>query len=144
MNKNLVLTVLIFLTTLTLVACAPRVTSPTILSPKEGATYAAEVDDIVENMLIGLSNKDWDMYSRDFHKAMITEMESNFQQEYDVTIGVFGAYQSKTLDHVETRGRQQVTIYHAVFENNPDVTISVYFGINDRAHLIQGYSTDFK
>jgi len=144
MNKNLALTVMIFLTTLTLAACAPRVTSPTILSPEEGAAYAAEVDEIVENMLVGLSNKDWAMYSRDFHKALLTEMEGNFQEEYDETIAVYGAYQSKTLDHVETRGKQQVTIYHAVFENNPNVTISVYFGINDRAHLIQGYATDFK
>ena len=144
MNKNLVLTVLIFLATLTLGACAPRVTSPTILSPEEGAAYAAEVDDIVENMLIGLSNKDWAMYSRDFHKDMLTEMESNFQEEYDETIAVYGTYQSKTLDHVETRGRQQVTIYHAVFENIADVTISVYFGINDPDYQIQGYGTEYK
>ena len=143
MIKKLVLTVLIVLTTLTSAACAPRTTT-TILSPEEGAAYAAEVDDIVENMLIGLSNKDWAMYSRDFHKAMLVEMENNFQQEYDETIGVVGAYQSKTLDHVETQGRQRVAIYHAVFENNPDVTISVYFGINNRAHQIQGYGIGYK
>ena len=144
MNKNLVLTVLIFLAILPLVACAPRVTSPTILSPEEGADYAAEVDDIVENMLNGLSQNDWAMYSRDFHKKLLAEMEENFQQEYDETVGVIGAYQSKTLDHVEIRGRQRVTIYHAVFEKNPDVTISVYFGINDPAHQIQGYGTNYK
>jgi hypothetical protein len=144
MKKQLILIVLIFLTTLTLASCAPRVTSPTILSPEEGAAYAAEVDDVVENMLIGLSQKDWAMYSRDFHKAMLAEMEDTFQQEYNETIGVIGAYQSKTLDHVETRGDQRIIIYHGVFENNPDVTISMYFGINDPNHLIQGYGTSFK
>jgi hypothetical protein len=125
MNKKFVLTVLIVLVTLTLAACAPRVTSR-VLSPEEGAAYAAEVDDMVENMLIGLSENDWTMFSRDFHKDMLAEMESIFQQYYDESIGVIGAYQSKTLDYVVAQGKYRILYYNLVFENDPDVTIQVY------------------
>ena len=53
--------------------------SVTILPPEEGAAYAAEVDDIVENMLVGFSNNDWAMHSRDFDKAYRERVESTFQ-----------------------------------------------------------------
>lgn len=125
MNKKFVLTVLIVLVSLTLAACAPRVTSR-VLSPEEGAAYAAEVDDMVENMLIGLSENDWTMFSRDFHKDMLTEMESIFQQYYDESIGVIGAYQSKTLDYVVAQGRYRILYYNLVFENDPDATMQVH------------------
>ncbi len=125
MNKKFVLTVLIVLVSLILAACAPRVTSR-VLSPEEGAAYAAEVDDMVENMLIGLSENDWTMFSRDFHKDMLAEMESIFQQYYDESIGVIGAYQSKTLDYVVADGRYRILYYDLVFENDPDATMQVY------------------
>ena len=93
-------------------AWAPSVT---ILPPEEGAAYAAEVDEIVENMLTGLNENDRVMFSRDY-LAMRQAPENRFQQIYDETIGVIGAYQSKTLDHVETQyyGTTTVTFYHAV------------------------------
>lgn len=125
MNKEFVLTVLIVLAALTLAACAPRVTSR-VLSPEEGAAYAAEVDDMVENMLVGLSENDWTMFSRDFHKDMLAEMESIFQQYYDESIGVIGTYQSKTLDYVVADGKYRILYYDLVFENDPDATMQVY------------------
>ena len=133
--KHLILIVLIVLATLTLAACAPAVTS---LSPEEGAAYAAEVDEYVENMLVGTSECDFDMTHRGFDPEWEID-ESTWQQECEAELAVRGAYQSKTLDHVEVRPgiRARVVIYHVVFANNPDVTVTFYFS-DDPDHLIIG------
>ena len=144
MNKELVRTLLIVLATLTLAACAPRVTSPTILSPEEGAAYAAEVDEIVENMFVGFSENGFAKYTRDIKHPLVEDYEASIRQFADEVIVEWGAYQAKTLDHVETQRQQQVAFYHAVFENKPDVTISVYFRIDDLDYQIQGYGTEYK
>ena len=137
MNKKLALTVLIVLATLTLAACAPRVTS---LTAEEGAAYAAEVDEIVENMIVGDSECDFAMHTRDFDpEEWEGEIEeSAWQQKCDANSGVYGAYLSKMLDHVEERGRDRVVIYHVVYENDPDVTLEVYFRSDDPDHRIIG------
>ena len=142
MTKKLVFTVLIVLAALTPAACAPRVTS-TSLPPEEGAAYAAEVDEIVENLLVGWSVCDHAMAIRDYVETWKVEAnadDSGFQQECDEFIGIVGAYQSKVLDHVEDRPgiSARVVIYHVVFENDPDVTLFVYFGIDDPNHRIVG------
>ena len=137
MNKKLVLAVLIVLATLTLAACAPRVTG---LTPEEGAAYAAEVDEYVENMLVGTSECDFDKTHRGFNPEWKEKIdESTWQQECEAEFAVRGAYQSKTLDHVEVRPgiQARVVIYHVVFVNNPDVTVTFYFS-DDPDHLIIG------
>ena len=77
MNKKLVLTVLIVLATLPLAACAPRTTSRA-LSPEEGAAYAAEVDEIVENMIVGFSENDFAKLTRD--------MPDHLDEAYEASI----------------------------------------------------------
>lgn len=144
MNKKLVLTVLIVLAALTLAACAPRVTS---LSPEEGAAYAAEVDEIVENMLVGWSACDHAMAIRDYvetWKVKASADDSSFQQECGEFIGVVGAYQTKTLEDIEDRSgiSARVVVYNIIFENDPDVTLEVYFGIDDPSHRIIGVTFD--
>jgi hypothetical protein len=49
---------------------------------------------------------------------------------------VYGAYQSKTLDHVEDRGTDRVVIYHVAFANDPDVTLEVAFRSDDPEYMI--------
>jgi hypothetical protein len=139
MIKKLVLTVLIVLATLPLAACAPR--ASTILSPEEGAAYAAEVDEIVENMIVGFTENDYAKYTRDMPDKLDEDYESAIRQFADETIVEWGAYQGKTLDHVEDRGGWRVVIYHLVFENEPDVTLEVSFNISD-PHLIGGTNWD--
>jgi hypothetical protein len=136
MNKKLVLTILIVLATLTLAACAPR--ASTTLSPEEGAAYAVEVDEIVENMIIGDSECDYAMFTRDLSPESLEGIpdESAWQQHCEENRGVYGAYLSKTLDHVEDRGKDRVVIYHVVFENDPDVTLQVYFRSDNPDHQI--------
>jgi len=137
MNMKLVLAVLIALTTLTLAACAPR--ASTILSPEEGEAYAAEVDDIVENLLVGFSENDYATLTRDWAPAVRESYdESAFHKDYDENISPYGAYQSKTFDRVEDQRGQRIVTYHVVFENIPDVTVRVYFKSNDPDHQIVG------
>ena len=136
MNKKLALTVLIVLATLPLAACAPRTTSRA-LSPEEGAAYAAEVDEIVENMIVGFSENDYTKFTRDMPDDLGEKYESSIRQVADEIIVEWGAYQGKTLDYVEDRGRSRVVIYHLVFEKEPDVTLSVTFR-NSKSHLIFG------
>lgn len=136
--KRLTLAVLTVLAALTLAACAPRVTS---LSPEEGAAYAAEIDEYVESWLVGMSECNFAMHTRGFDpetwKGHLDE--SAFQQECESDRVTYGAYQSKTLDHVEVRPgiRARVAIYHVVFEHDPDVTLEMYFR-DDPNHLIVG------
>jgi hypothetical protein len=136
MNKKLVLTILTVLAALTLAACAPR--ASTILSLEEGTAYAAEVDEIVENMIIGDSTCDYAMFTRNLSPESLEGIpdKSAWQQHCEESRGVYGAYLSKTLDHVEDRGKNRVVIYRVVFENDPDVTLRVYFRSDDPDHQI--------
>lgn len=141
MVKQYKLIVLIVLATLTLAACG---LGNTRLSPAEGAAYAAEVDDFVETMLVGRSKCDFTMYTRgfDLEEWKGTLDESAWQQECETGFET-GAYQSKTLDHVEDRQELRVVIYQVVFENVLDATLSVYFYIDDPDHLIVGYEINY-
>jgi len=132
MNKKLVLTVLIVLTALTLASCTPRATS---LSPEKGAAYAAKVDEIVENYIVGVSENDYAKYTRDLDEDYLEVYESSERQTADEISSEFGAYLGKTLDHVEGRQLRRVVIYHLDFENKPDVYLEVYFMIYDSRHI---------
>jgi len=128
---------LILLVTLTLAACAPR--ASTILSPQEGAAYAAEVDDIVENVLVSFSENDYARYTRDMDEGYVKDMKSSLMQVADVISAEFGAYQVKTLDHVEGRQMRQIVVYHLAFEKKPDVILEVYFNIFDSKRIVGTY-----
>jgi hypothetical protein len=136
MNKKLVLTVLIVLTMLTLTACAPRASS---LSPEKGATYAAEVDDIVENYIAGISENNYAEYSRDMDKDFLEVFGSGEQEIAEEVSSEFGAYLSKTFDYVEGQMLRRTVVYHLVFENEPDVLLKVTFNIFDSKHIIGTY-----
>lgn len=135
--KHLILTVWIVLTALALAACG---LGNTRLSSAEGSAYAAEVDEYVENMLAGRSECDFARYTRgfDLDEWEGTLDESAWQQECEAGFET-GAYRSKTLDYVEDRQDFRVVIYHVVFENIQEATLSVYFYIDDPDHLIIGY-----
>ena len=135
MKRTLI--VLIVLATLTLAACAPRTTSKP-LPPEEGTAYAAEVDEIVENLIVGFSENDYAKLTRDMPDDLDEDYESSIRQVADEISREWGAYQGKTLDHVEDRGRRtRVVIYHLVFENEPDVLLEVSFDASD-SHLVRG------
>jgi ABC-type oligopeptide transport system substrate-binding subunit len=132
MNKKFVLSVLVVLATLTLAACAPSTSS---LSPEKGAAYAAKVDDIVENLIIGVSENDYAKYTRDMDEDFLKNYGSSFQGMAEEISSEFGAYLSKTLDHVEGQQLRRTVVYHLAFENKPDVLLKVTFSIFDSKHI---------
>jgi hypothetical protein len=136
MNKKIILSVLIVLATLTLAACAPSASS---LSPEKGEAYAAKVDDIVENLIIGVSKNDYAKYTRDMDEGFLKNYESDYREMAEEISSKFGAYLSKALDHVEGQGLRRIVVYHLVFENEPDVLLEVTFNIYDSKHIIGTY-----
>ena len=143
MKKQLILILWIVLATLALAACG---LGNTRLSRAEGAAYAAEVDEYVESYLVGSVKCDFDMTHIGFDKVVWEEElrdRSAWQQGCEADLAKIGAYQSKTLDHVEDRQESRVVIYQIVFENVKDATLSVYFYIDDPDHLIIGYEIDY-
>jgi hypothetical protein len=135
--KQLKLTLLIVLATLTLAACGLGITR---LSPTEEAAYAAEVDEYVESYLVGQSECDFDKSFLGLDPEWKGELinDSAWQQKCKADSAEIGAYQSKTLDHVEDRQDLRVVIYKVVYENDPDVTLRMFFYIDDPEHLIVG------
>jgi hypothetical protein len=136
MNKKIVLSVLVVLATLTLAACAPSASS---LSPEKGEAYASKVDDIVENLIIGVSENDYAKYTRDMDQGFLKNYESSLHEVAEEISRKFGAYLSKTLDHVEGQGLRRIVVYRLVFENEPDVLLKVTFNIYDSKHIIGTY-----
>lgn len=141
MNTKRMLTLCILVLSLALAACT---FGNTRLSKADAAAYAAQVDEFVEDLLIGRSQCDFARYTRGFD---MEEWEGKldegvWQQECETGFET-GAYQSKTLDYVEERRNLRVVIYNAVFENVPDVSMSVYFYIEDPNHLIVGYEFNY-
>jgi len=120
----------------TLAACQPR----TIALPDDQAqAFAAEVDEIVENALVGLSTNNYEMHVRDFDEEMLRVTDPvTFPQLYDQVIGVVGAYQSRTLLRVEDQGDFRIVTYSAVFANDPNVIVRFVFARDDPQHLISG------
>lgn len=136
MKKKLVLIVLIVLATLTLAACAPSATS---LSPEKGEAYAAKVNDIVENLIVGISENDYAKYTRDMDEDFLENYGTSYRETAEEISSEFGAYQGKTLDHVEGQLLRRTVVYHLVFENEPDVILEVTFNIYDSHHIIGTY-----
>jgi hypothetical protein len=99
------------------------------------------VDEYVESWLVGLSKCDSAMHRRGFDPVSWEghlDDESTFQQNCEADRAALGAYQSKSLDHVEDRGELRVVIYHIEFEKDPDVPLLMYFYRDDPEHLIVG------
>jgi hypothetical protein len=119
-----------------LAACQPQ----TIVLPDDQAqAFAAEVDEIVENALVGLSTNDYERHVRDFDEEMLRVTDPvTFPQLYDQVIGVVGAYQSRTLLQVEDQGDFRIVTYSAVFANDPNVTVRFVFARDDPEHHISG------
>ncbi|HEC22713.1 MAG TPA: hypothetical protein ENI95_07335 [Chloroflexi bacterium] len=117
-----------------LVACQRTVILPT----QEAEAFAAEVDDYVEDALVGLSEGDYERHARGFDETLREEIDPviTFPQAYDQIIGTLGRYQSRRLLRVEDEGRFRTVIYEAEFERDPQVTVRVVFWKTDPEHRI--------
>lgn len=136
--KQHTLIVMIALATLALAACSPRVTTR-VLSAEKGEAFATEVDEIVENMIVGISENNYAKYSRDMDERYLKNYASSLLDVAEEISSKFGAYKSKTFDHAESRQLRRVVIYHLAFENEPDVYLEVFFSVFDSRHITGTY-----
>lgn len=123
-----------FVIALGLSACSQPVQVPSV----EANTFAAEVDPIVENCLLGLSDNDFAKHTRDFDASMLDVVdETTFPQGYQAIIGVVGKYKSRKLTGVWDQAEFRIVYYEAQFDNDV-VTVKVVFTRTDPAHKISG------
>ncbi len=118
-------------------ACVPQVT---VLPNDQAQAFAEEVEPIVENLLVGLSESDYAKHTRDFDEDMRQAVDETvaFPQMVEQIIGVIGTYQTHTLLRVEDQGEFRAAIYDAVFSHEPHVTVRVVFRLDDPDHKVSG------
>jgi hypothetical protein len=112
----------------------------------QAQAFAKQVEPEVENMLVGFSNKDYEMHTRDFDQDMLDTVDPvTFPKVYDEVIGVLGKYQSHALSGVQLQNNEYIVArYTAVFDNDSDVTVRVVFNNGDPDHKITGLWFDSK
>lgn len=122
---------------LLLAACAPALTA---LPASEEAAFAQEIDPIVEETLIGLSDGNYEQHAQYFDEEMRDRVDPivTFPQVYDEVIGRVGVYQSHRLIQVEEQNLYRIATYDVSFANDPHVTAQFIFWENDDAHQITG------
>lgn len=131
------------LAALLLSACAVPQAEP--LPAAEAEAFAAEVEPIVENMLVGLSEGDYSRHSRDFDDELRDQIDElvNFPLAYDEIVGTVGTYEAHTLVGVTDQpDGLRVATYDAAFSQDEHVTVRVFFRRTDSRHRIAGLTFD--
>jgi hypothetical protein len=126
---------LLVLLTLLLTACS----SPVKLIEGDARQQAlAYTESKTDNLLTAIANRDYTSFSKDFNDAMLKAMTPDaFNKLCDQLTTTYGAYKSRSVDHLELAGQNIVVVYNAVFEKVPAVTIRVVF-LPGEPHLISG------
>jgi hypothetical protein len=126
---------LLFFMTLIMTACS----SPVKLIEGDARQQAlAYTESKTDNLLTAITNRDYTSFSKDFNDAMLKAMTPDaFNKLCDQLSTSYGAYKSRSVDHLELAGQNLVVVYNAVFEKVPVVTIRVVF-LPDEPHLISG------
>jgi hypothetical protein len=115
-----------------------------VLPPEKANAFAAEVDEVVDNTLEGLSEGDYEKHVQGFDDELRDEIDPivAFPQVYDEIMTTFGRYESRDLVRVEDRGRFRTVIYNATFTKDPSVTVRVVFWRSDPEHRISALTIE--
>lgn len=129
------------LAALIVAGCGQRSTP---LGMPEAEAFGEEVDAIVEEMLVGLSQRDYEAHARHFDEELRDQIDPivTFPQAYDEIIGELGPYRSHELAAVEDQDLYRIATYDVVFEGDEHVTLKVVFWRNDPQHRITGLLFD--
>lgn len=98
------------------------------LEGEEREAVLAYADPLVDNLLEGFNEGDYEKFSRDFTDEMkaalpwLTFLTNNWTIK-----SIYGAYQSRTPTEVFRRGDQDRIVYHGVFERAEHVEVKVGF-----------------
>jgi hypothetical protein len=100
--------------------------------------------DMVENMLTGLSDNDYAVFSRDFSDTMKTAIDETAFADLEESItGVIGTFESKRFAQAATTTKDDVEytviVYKAAYtEEDADVLVTVTFSGDQGSEKIEG------
>jgi len=99
----------------------------------------AYAEPIVDNLLLGLNEGNYQKFSRDFDGQMKSTLNSNvFMQTRQRIVERIGNYVSKRFLKFEEKGEFIGVIYTAEFEKEKGVTVRVVFRKGDERHQVTG------
>lgn len=114
-----------------------------VLPSEEAEVFAAQVDGLSENLLAGLSERDYRAYTRDMDAQMLeASSEAQFAQAYETIIGRIGRYVSREMVQVVEQGQYRTVVYDARFEREEHVTVRVVFDVSGASPLVSGLWLD--
>jgi len=122
-NRKSLLIITASLLLLVLAGCMfmPQVTT---VEPEEQDEILEISEPIADNLLDGMNANDYAAFSRDFDDKMREALDEDaFQELIQQFSGKIGAYQSRTLDHMERIENLVTVVYKAQFEKEEEVTI---------------------
>jgi len=109
------------------------------LPADEAAAFAAQVDDVSENLLMGLSNGDYDAYVRDMDATMKkVSTEAEFDKTRSLIIDRIGKYVSRQTTQVVDQKQFRIIFYDTQFQDEDHVTVKVVFNMDEEPPLVSG------
>mgnify|MGYP000272584056 CR=1 FL=1 len=134
MKRILILTVMLFALS-ALSACAGAKALPAA----DAAAFAAQVDPLVDNLLLSINNNDHAGYIRDMDEKMKAASDAPaFANLTQLLSNKIGKYVSRRMTQVIESGKYRTIIYSAKFEGEDDVRVQVSFSLDGPQPLISG------
>lgn len=123
-----------------LAGCSPQVN---ILPPEQARSFAAQVDARSEKLFQGLSNHDYDAFTRDMDEAMKRAVtEQQFETLYQTLVGKHGRYLSRETIQVFDTGHYRSIQYAVRFERKEGLKLRLVFDMAVSPPPISGFWID--
>jgi hypothetical protein len=111
----------------------------TTLTAEEQEAVHAYAGPITDNLLEGLNQNNYTLYSRDFSNEMISALDAvAFEQNRALIVSKIGLYIARGEAVVTRSGDYLAANYKADFEQEAGVDIRVVFKRDDESHRIYG------
>ncbi|WOX55660.1 MULTISPECIES: DUF3887 domain-containing protein [unclassified Methanoculleus] len=131
--------VLAALVLLLAVSASGCMSQETVVSDERRAQVLAYADPIADNLLSGLNDGNYTIYSRDFDDEMKRAMDkAAFEKTREFITSKIGLYDSRR-DPVVTETDELITVtYKAAFEREDGVDLRFVFRKDDESHRLSG------
>jgi hypothetical protein len=115
-----------------------------VLPPDEANAFAAEIEEVVDGTLVGLSEGDYEKHVQGFDDELRETIDPivAFPQVYDEIMTTVGRYESRELVRVEDRGRFRTVVYEAVYTKDEAVTVRIVFWRGDPERRISALTIE--
>ncbi len=113
----------------------------TPLSTDEATTFANQIAENSENLLLAINAQDYDGYVSDMDEQMRSvSTEDDLAQLYETIVGRIGDYVPGSLEMTQVLEQEPyyIVIYTARFEQEDGVTVRVVYDVSGAEPLISG------